>query len=242
MNDLFINEVITKNKFINYINKIDGLISDIEAELLFSLAKKCKNKGVIVEIGSWKGKSTVCLALGSKKGSKNKIYAVDPHIIEGFNSTYNEFITNIKKAKVEDVVIPLVKTSKEASKNFKEKIELIFIDGDHSYQGVREDFELWFPKVIDGGIVVFHDTIGHKGPKKLVEKALYKSRFFKNVQFVGSISFGQKVKKNSIIDKIRNRYVLLLKELYEQTGNLCVKLKVPKSIYLIGRKIVKIFQ
>jgi hypothetical protein len=34
---------------------------------------------VLVEIGSWKGRSTICIAIGSKAGKKNKCYAIDPH-------------------------------------------------------------------------------------------------------------------------------------------------------------------
>jgi predicted O-methyltransferase YrrM len=60
-------------------NEIDGWLSDNEGELLFNLAKNCKGEGKIVEIGSWKGKSTVWLASGSKSGKNVKVYAIDPH-------------------------------------------------------------------------------------------------------------------------------------------------------------------
>jgi len=36
-------------------------------------------------------------------------------------------------------------------------IDLLFIDGDHSYQGVKSDFEMYSPLVRDSGIVAFHD-------------------------------------------------------------------------------------
>ena len=60
------------------IQHIDGWLTDEEAKLLYKLAKNCK--GVIVEIGSWKGKSTICMAKGSKAGNNVKIYAIDPHV------------------------------------------------------------------------------------------------------------------------------------------------------------------
>jgi predicted O-methyltransferase YrrM len=58
---------------------VPGWLTDAEGELLFNLAKSCSGKGVIVEIGSWKGKSTIWMARGSQAGHGVKIYAIDPH-------------------------------------------------------------------------------------------------------------------------------------------------------------------
>ncbi|MGZ4924459.1 MAG: hypothetical protein ACXV5H_10990, partial [Halobacteriota archaeon] len=44
----------------------EGWLADIEGTLLYTLGKNCKANGAIVEIGSWKGKSTIFLAKGSK--------------------------------------------------------------------------------------------------------------------------------------------------------------------------------
>lgn len=43
-----------------------------------------------------------------------------------------------------------------------EKLDVLFIDGDHSYKGVRTDFDLWSPLVRPGGLVIFHDILPHK--------------------------------------------------------------------------------
>ena len=61
------------------VREVEGHISNLEGECLYHLARSSKTKGVIVEIGSWKGKSTIWLAKGAKAGNKNKVYAVDPH-------------------------------------------------------------------------------------------------------------------------------------------------------------------
>jgi predicted O-methyltransferase YrrM len=42
-----------------------------------------------------------------------------------------------------------------------EKLDLLFIDGDHSYEGVKQDFEMYSPFVKEGGIVAFHDILDH---------------------------------------------------------------------------------
>ena len=42
-----------------------------------------------------------------------------------------------------------------------ERLELLFIDGDHSYDGVRRDFELYSPLVASGGMIALHDIVEH---------------------------------------------------------------------------------
>ena len=210
---------MTLNKTINTIKKIDGWLTDNEAKLLYNLAKNAPNKGVIVEIGSWKGKSTIALANGSREGKKIKVYAIDPHIGSEEHQkkgkkiwTFDEFKKNIKKAKLNDFVIPLKMTSKEANKKFNKKIELIFIDGAHDYQNVKTDYELWFPKIVDGGIIAFHDTTTWDGPKKLVKEKIFKSRQVKNIRILDSITYCTKTQNNSKIEFIKNHLKLLKKE------------------------------
>jgi MMP 1-O-methyltransferase len=189
---------------------IEGWLTDDEGKFLYCAARNCTGKGAIVEIGSWKGKSTVFIGKGSESAGKIKIYAIDPHI-EG---TYEEFKRNIKNAELNDIVIPVVKTSGEAAKDFLEPVEFIFIDGDHTYEKVKQDFELWFPKLINKGIIAFHDTVAWPGPRKVVKKYIYTSRYVKNIGFVDSITFARKTIKNSLKDRLRNRSLFFLKNRY----------------------------
>ena len=41
------------------------------------------------------------------------------------------------------------------------KLDFLFIDGDHTYEGVKQDFEMYSPLVRKGGLVAFHDIVGH---------------------------------------------------------------------------------
>jgi len=227
----------------NFTDKVDGWLSDREGELLFNFAKNCIGKGVIVEIGSWKGKSTMWLGNGSKSGNKIKIYAIDPHTgfpqikkMYGEVYTFEEFKKNIKNANISDIVIPIKKTSKETAENFNEPVELIFIDGIHEYELIKLDFEAWFPKVIDRGIMAFHDTVLLSGPRKVMAKYVYKSKFFKNVKFIDSITYCQKVERNFLKDRIKNRYVLLLKNFY----GLFLILRFPKRIIIAVEKLIEL--
>ena len=195
-----------------------GFLSDIEGSLLYALAQRCAGRGVIVEIGSYTGKSTIYLGKGSKAGKNVKIYAIDPHG-EPFQSkedaigTYEKFTKNIENAQLADIVNPIVRTSIEAADIISEPCELLFIDGCHKYNYVKKDFDTWFPKVIDGGIIAFHDTLSG-GPKKAVKEVLYRSKMFRKVGFGGSISFGEKTKESVMFDKLKNRYVFVIHNLY----------------------------
>jgi len=149
-------------------DKVEGWLTDAQGEFLYNAAKNCQGRGVIVEIGSWKGKSTIWLAKGSKAGSNVKIYAIDPHTGSSGHKkkrgevwTFEEFKQNIKRANVEDIVVPVVKTSEDAERDWDGKpIELLWIDGEHEYEMVKLDFDLWSPYLVEGGTIAFHDTIG----------------------------------------------------------------------------------
>ncbi|MBN2111569.1 class I SAM-dependent methyltransferase, partial [Candidatus Woesearchaeota archaeon] len=115
-------------------------------------------------------------------------------------------------------------------------------DGAHEYNFVKLDFDLWFPKLVNGGIMAFHDTIGVEGPKKVVADNVYISNQFKNVKFVDGITFAQKVKQNTFKDRIKGRYMLLLKNLFEFSIRLRFPLYLPTPIKQVGRRIINILQ
>ena len=177
---------------------------------LYNSAKNCRGKGVILEIGSWKGKSTVCLAKGSKKGKNTKVIAVDHHIGSEEHQkpegvwTFDEFKQNIKSAGIDDIVTPILKTSIDASKNFNEPIELLFLDGAHDYDSVKADFESWFPKVTKNGKILFHDSEWDGVRKYLTELSDKKEKIvFKS--YAGCITCVQKVEKLTDKDIFKNK-------------------------------------
>jgi tetratricopeptide (TPR) repeat protein len=146
--------------------KIDGFLYPLEGYALMSLAAKGAGEGQIVEIGSYKGKSTCWLAAGSKGAGREKITAVDhfkspilrPDLPADQEWTsLEEFKKNIKLMGVEDDVRVMVSDSETAIKSWNQSIRLLFIDGDHSYEASKLDFECWSPFVIQTGYVVFHD-------------------------------------------------------------------------------------
>lgn len=219
-------------------DRIEGWLTEGEGTFLYNTAKNCSGKGVILEIGSWKGKSTVWLAKGSKAGNKIKVYAVDPH--KGghehktlkLKSTFEEFKRNMRNARIDDFVVPIVKTSKEAAESWNKPIEFLWIDGSHKQKDVLTDFKKWEPFLVEGGVIAFDDTLTG-GPKAVVDKHLHNSNKFKVLGFVNDTTFAKKVKSLSTFDRVRNKYILLLKTLYYNTG----KLNLPMPLRKIGNKL-----
>jgi predicted O-methyltransferase YrrM len=220
---------------------VPGWLTDEEGEALYDLAKRCTGRGVIVEIGSWKGKSTICLGLGSRAGAHTRIFAIDPHA----DYRFGDFKTNVDRAGITDLVTPIASLSQPAADAFEEPVELLFVDGSHEYDLVLEDFEKWVPKVVDGGWVAFHDTTWTAGPRKVVGHAIYRSRRFKNVEFVvGSLTVGRKVERNSLSDRLRNRYVLAVKTSFWLGSSVLKKQRrlLPKPIERLGRRFLRAIQ
>jgi predicted O-methyltransferase YrrM len=220
---------------------VPGWLTDEEGEALYELARACRGDGVIVEIGSWKGKSTVCLGLGSQDGARVPVYAVDPHA----DYRFGDFKTNVERAGIADLVRPIASLSQTAADGFDESIELLFVDGSHEYDLVLEDFEKWVPKVVDGGWVAFHDTTWTDGPRKVVGQAIYRSRRFKDARFVvGSTTVARKVITNSTLDRVHNRYVLGVKTAF-WLGSTAVKKQrrlLPAPVERLARRLLKAIQ
>lgn len=195
-----------------------GMLSRTEGEYLHHLAQLNPERGVIVEVGSWKGRSTVCLALGSIEVGGGKVYAVDPHkplLEEGYREdTQAEFMKNIRDAGVESHVVPMVMTSEEAAKGWDTPIRVLWIDGDHRYEQVKKDLLLWEPHVIEGGIVAMHDTIRKKGPKRVLWESIFLSKRFQEISIVDNITAARKVKKISLWGRLTKWFTIACRALY----------------------------
>ena len=214
------------------------MLTYAEVDCLFKLGQFNQRDGVIVEIGSWKGKSTVALARGASKSHSEKIYAIDPHSVlpeEGYlEDTKAEFIANITQAGIESRVIPLIMTSEDAARGWNKPIRLLWIDGDHRYEPTKLDFSLWEPHLVDGGILAMHDTIRKKGPKRVLWEYVFRSGRFQEIAIVDNITAVRKVKRASLIGRLRNYATLVLRAIYIAAR----KSRVPSSKE-IGRRVLQ---
>lgn len=127
-------------------------------------SKKAKT---VVEIGCYIGMATVDLA--SSLQNNALLYAIDPwvnylsssdHNNDFEDGLYNQFLSNVIHAELTHKIIPIRKRSTEAADFFIEKKiypEVIYVDGDHSYEGVLKDLETWYPLLHKNGVICGDD-------------------------------------------------------------------------------------
>lgn len=164
---------------------LEGQTSEQECRLLFELASQVE-QGCIVEVGSYRGRSTVALAYGViASGSLAPVYALDPH--EPFQGILGRlfgpkdrcaFFRNMLNAGACEVVRLVNLSSEVVTANWPFPVSLLWLDGDHTYEGVRRDFDCWDPHVVKGGVVAFHDSMDSElGPYVVVTELLDTNRF-----------------------------------------------------------------
>ncbi len=164
---------------------IPGMITPQAGKFLYTLCYMQDLEGDVVEIGSWQGRSSTFLARAVKESSNGKFYAIDHfagnigkeefYAIDGSMSTLKEnFNENIAKFGLTNVVNLLDMANTKAVGKIKDKtIRFLFIDGDHTKQGVQKDIELFFPLLTKGSIVVFDDYFeGFPGLIEAVDEIL----------------------------------------------------------------------
>ena len=168
-----IKKFIFQDRRLKKIDKMEGHFGLNEGRLLFKISKSLKNSSVIVEIGAFKGKSTCFIAEGI--GSRRiQFFTIDTWyndtMQEGRQDVFIDFLKNIEPYK--DKIRPLRGYSYEVIRNWPQqrKIDFLWIDGDHSYEGVKRDIQDWFPLVKKNGFVCFHDYRDAPGVKKAVDE------------------------------------------------------------------------
>jgi len=222
------------------IHRIPGLLTEAEVKCLFQLGQFDGCQGVIVEIGSWKGKSTAALARGASRAHDEKVYAIDPHSVlpeEGyFEDTKTEFLTNIRAAGVDDRVVPMIMTSEAAAQGWRKPVRLLWIDGDHRYESVKLDFLLWEPHLVEGGILAMHDTIRKPGPKRVLWEHVFRSGRFQEIAIVDNITAVRKVRRASPAALIKKCATFGLRAAYIAAR----KARVPGSKEY-GRRVLRRF-
>ncbi|HEX6768520.1 MAG TPA: class I SAM-dependent methyltransferase [Candidatus Binatia bacterium] len=225
-------------KELDTVYDLPGMLTQAEVDCLYQLGQFNDRNGVIVEIGSWKGKSTVALALGAGNIRSGKIYAIDPHRVmpeEGYlEDTEAEFLANIKSAGVADRVVPMIMTSAAAAREWDKPIRLLWIDGDHRYEAAKLDFSLWEPHLVEGGLLAMHDTIRKKGPKRVLWENVFTSDRFQEIAVVDNITAVRKVAATTSSTKLRKWISLAARAIYIAAR----KCHIPRSKQ-VGRSLLQ---
>ena len=192
---------------LNKFDSIKGFLAHEEGLFLYELTKKYCLKNFAVEVGSYCGKSacyigqackenkTYLMTIDHHRGSEEQQYGEEYFDPDEYNydkeivDTLPTLLKNIQKFRFEEVILPVVNSSELASKEIENNIDLVFIDGSHTFESARKDYVSWKNKIRIGGILAIHDVYdseveGGQAPKEIYEKAL--SENFKLLKRVNS--------------------------------------------------------
>ena len=187
--------------------KNDDMGSFPERGYLYQLACDAPENAQVVEVGSWMGAST-CFLAGGLRGPRAKVYAVDNfqglstcgedaawyrrHFQRlGASSTLEIFRANFAALGFTPRAEPVVSDSLAAAATLvaqRGSIDLVFIDGDHSYAACQADIAAWAPFVKRGGVMAFHDFGSRaEGVTRAIFEEIRAGRFAEIIGVAGTI-------------------------------------------------------
>lgn len=179
---------------------VPGYLGDREFRALGMLHVGAPRDGFTVEIGSFKGKSTVGLASLSAHYGLGPVVSIDPHNapsvtdpdLDDQSSSFDDFLSAIRTAGVEQHVEVHRAASGEVARDWSRPIRFLWIDGDHTYAGAKLDFDMFAPYVVEGGIVALHDTLHEfEGPIRVFVEDILRSDRFGPAGLLHTISWAQ---------------------------------------------------
>jgi predicted O-methyltransferase YrrM len=153
--------VVHASPWADAIEQVEGWLTAAEAALLARCvaAAPVDLASTAVEIGSYKGRSTLLLALAiAELGSPLRLTAIDPHSGYHFGGgldTYGALVETLRAHGVDSVVDVIRARSVDVP--LVGPIALAFVDGLHDLDSVRADHAHLTPQIVRGGLVVFHD-------------------------------------------------------------------------------------
>ena len=189
---------------------IKGFLAEDEASALHHHAAAISCRGPVLEIGSYCGKSTICIGLACRD-THAVVYALDHHrgseehqpgemfhdpdlYDAGVDAvdTFREFRRNIASAGLNDTVIPVVAASALAARQWQTPLAMVFIDGGHSLDAALTDYRCWAGHLIRGGVLAIHDIFpdaarGGQAPYAIYRMAL-DSGLFEEIERVNTLA------------------------------------------------------
>ena len=190
-------------QFLSHLNvdieSVKGFLDPLEGAALFAAAEAMAPHGLCVEIGSYCGKSTIIigaacqkaggilLAIDHHRGSEEnqpgeEYYDPDLDDGDGGMSTLLLFRANIRRAGLEDTVIPALSPSQMVARLPMAAPVFVFIDGGHSMPSALADWQNWGARVMKGGLLAIHDVFpnpadGGRPPHEIYKLALHSGLF-----------------------------------------------------------------
>lgn len=185
---------------------IPRLCHRMELAWLVGQASKVPTRLHVVNLGVWQGASVAALAYGRMDAILHdgapKVIAVD-HFVGSVEHQADDpiregnlrqlFDGHMKRLGLSYLVKTWAMTMTAASQAWDAgpTIGLLFLDGSHDYDSVREDVNNWLPLVAMGGVVAFHDygSVGWPQVRQAVDEA-NRGKCIGNIEIVGSMLTG----------------------------------------------------
>lgn len=161
---------------------VEGWLSPDQAERLAARAAAVPAAATIVEIGSFRGRSTIVLARSAPPDAQ--IVAIDPHAggdrgpqeiaadaVRG-DADHAAFAANLQRAGVADRVRHVRRASQAAVGEVSGEIDLLYVDGAHRFIPALQDLVRWGARVRPGGAMLVHDAFSSVGVTLAIMVAL----------------------------------------------------------------------
>ena len=152
---------------------VEGWLTPAQAKRLWERASELGPVGRVVEIGSYRGRSAIVLAMAAPAGAQ--VIAIDPHAgndrgpqqIEGTAQEGERdnaaFRANLERAGVAGRVRHIRLPSQDALAEVPGEIDMLYVDGAHRYGPARDDITRWGARVRPGGTMLIHDSFSSIG-------------------------------------------------------------------------------
>ena len=155
---------------------VEGWMGVDELGLLAFLAAAVPADRAVVEVGNYRGRSTVALALGSRSGAGAPVYSIDPHtsFVGPRGGTFGPpdqraLYENLTRTGVGEEVFVVALGSPAVARSWAgPRVGLLFVDGDHRAEAVWEDVWSWWPHLADDAVVAF-DDVDYDGVARVVD-------------------------------------------------------------------------
>jgi hypothetical protein len=152
---------------------VEGWLTPAQAARLARAAAQVAPGGQIVEIGSFRGRSTIVLARAAAEGVT--VTAIDPHLGGDRGpqqladapalgeADHVAFHANLQRAGVGDRVRHVRRRSASALGEVTGPVALLYVDGAHRIRPARADLRRWGARVSPGGVLLVHDSFSSVG-------------------------------------------------------------------------------
>jgi predicted O-methyltransferase YrrM len=167
------------------------------------LVRHATGRRKLVEIGVWEGLTTTYLRRAMPPEAE--LLCVDPYPIGRLGFSSQQIIARSEVSKIANGRVRWIRsTGADAGRGYslsaEGPVDFVFIDGDHSYEGIRDDWKAWSDLVAPGGVIALHDSrssrerdIDSAGSVVFTREVILKDPRYRELEPVDTLTVVQRV-------------------------------------------------